>query len=157
MLGLAQYFIANNSGLASPAELATDVKLGIVGIGWNLFHDATARGDPMADPNGTDGGNIEGYEIQQAAALKAERPDVGVMVLRNTEVMSTFWSSFREVMNRTELWLQSPPGSGKPIAAAWGSDGGAHGPTLKYNMRPSLPGTHDICTTHLTGRGVCEY
>ena len=37
------------------------------------------------------------------------------MVLRNTEVVSTFWSSFRDAMNDTDIWLQSPPGSGKPI------------------------------------------
>ena len=88
------YFVANNTGLASAEELAAEVKLGIVGIGWNLYHSQTSRT-----------GGIEEYEIQQAKALKAERPDVGVMVLRNTEVVSTFWSSFRDAMNDTDIWL----------------------------------------------------
>ena len=71
------YFVANNTGLASAAELAAEVKLGIVGIGWNLNHLATSKS-----------GGLEQYEAEQAAALKAARPDVGVMVLRDTEVVS---------------------------------------------------------------------
>ena len=71
------YFVANNTGLASAEELTADTKLGVVGIGWNLYHSATSKT-----------GGIEGYEVQQAAALKKARPEVGVMVLRNTEVVS---------------------------------------------------------------------
>ena len=56
------YFVANNTGLASPLELAAEVKLGVVGIGWNLNHLATSKT-----------GGLEQYEIQQAAALKRAR------------------------------------------------------------------------------------
>lgn len=125
------YFVANNTGLASAEELAAEVKLGIVGIGWNLYHSATSKT-----------GGIEQYEIEQAAALKKKRPDVGVMVLRNTEVVSTFWSSFRQAMNETDLWLQSPPGSGKPINEPWGTDDPkSGGPTPKYFLNFSNPKT----------------
>lgn len=62
------------------------------------------------------------------------------MVLRNTEVVSTFWSAFRDAMNDTELWLQSPPGSGKPISEPWGTDGGG-GTTPKYFLNFSNPKT----------------
>ena len=138
---VAAYFVSNNSGLASPAELQLETQLGIVGIGWNLFHDATARGDPFADPNGSfaGGGGLERYEAMQAAALKRARPAVGVMVTRTSQVLSTFFSAFRKVVNETDLWLQSPPGSGNPIRAQWGSDGGALGPTLKYYLNFSNP------------------
>jgi hypothetical protein len=152
------------------------VKLGIVGIGWNLYHSATSKvglaarshrrfvrrlvdrsstsyhihecirylcflSGNAAEPYSKAGG-IEQYEIQQAAALKRERPDVGVMVLRNTEVVSTFWSAFREAMNDTDLWLQSPPGSGKPINEPWGTDDPkSGGPTPKYFLNFSNPKT----------------
>jgi hypothetical protein len=56
-----------------------------MGIGWNLDHLDTSKT-----------GGIEEYEVQQAAALKRARPDIAVMVLRNTEVVSTFWSAFRD-------------------------------------------------------------
>ena len=105
------YFIGNNTGLENAEELAADIKLGIVGIGWNLYHSKTSVS-----------GGLEGYESVQAAALKAARPDVGVMVLRNTEVVSTFWTAFRDAMNDTDLWLQHPPGSGNPISEPWGTD-----------------------------------
>ena len=125
------YFVANNTGLASAEELAAEVKLGIVGIGWNLYHSQTSKT-----------GGIEEYEIQQAKALKAQRPDVGVMVLRNTEVVSTFWSSFRDAMNDTDIWLQSPPGSGKPINEPWGTDDPrSGGPTPKFFLNFSNPKT----------------
>lgn len=64
------YFVANNTGLASVQELASEAKLGIMGIGWNLNHLATSKS-----------GGLEQYEIQQAAALKKLRPDIGVMVV----------------------------------------------------------------------------
>ena len=125
------YFVANNTGLASAAELAAEVKLGIVGIGWNLNHLATSES-----------GGLEQYEAEQAAALKAARPDVGVMVLRNTEVVSTFWTAFRDAMNDTDIWLQSPPGSGKPINEPWGTDDPASGGvTPKYFLNFSNPKT----------------
>jgi hypothetical protein len=55
------------------------------------------------------------------------------MVLRNTEVVSTFWTAFRDAMNDTELWLQAPPGSGKPINEPWGTDDPkSGGPTPKF-------------------------
>ena len=49
-----------------------------MGIGWNLDHLVTSKS-----------GGLEEFEARQAAALKQARPDIGVMVLRNTEVVST--------------------------------------------------------------------
>ena len=59
---------------------------------WNLNHDATARGDPNAGPNGTGGSNIEGYEIAQGAALKKMRPgDGGWVVVVVVVVVARWW------------------------------------------------------------------
>lgn len=125
------YFVANNTGLANPVELAAEARLGIMGIGWNLNHIVTSVS-----------GGLEQYEIQQAAALKKFRPDIGVMVLRNTEVVSTFWTAFREAENKSSLWLQRPAGSGKPISEPWGTDDPrSGGPTPKYFLNFSNPAT----------------
>jgi len=125
------YFVANNSGLASPVELSAEAKLGIMGIGWNLNHISTSKQ-----------GGLEKYEAEQAAALKKARPDIRVMVLRNTEVVSTFWSAFRAAINDTDLWLQSPPGSGNPISEPWGTDDpSSGGPTPKFFLNFSNPRT----------------
>ena len=133
--------MANNTGLASPAELRAETAspLGILGIGWNLDHlDTTANG---MSPTGA-GGGLERYEIEQAAALKAARPGIGVMVLRNTEVISTFWSSGRKAMQDPALWIQDPPGSGRPHSEPWGTDDRASGPpTPKYFLNFSNPAT----------------
>ena len=127
------YFVANYTGLDSASEVAEEVKLGIVGIGWELDHSTTSVS-----------GGLELYEAQQAAALKAARPDVGIMLLRDTEVVTTFWTAFRDAMNDTDLWLQSPPGSGKPISEPWGStDPHAGGPTPKYFLNFSNPKTQE--------------
>ena len=133
-------FVANNTGLANGAELAAEVKSGVVGIGWNLYHSKTGL-DPQK-PAGPLGGGIEAYETQQAAALKKLRPDVGVMVLRNTEVVSVFWTAAKKAMQNPALWLQCPPGSGKPCAELWGTDDPKSGPpTLKYFLNFSNPDT----------------
>ena len=125
------YFVANNTGLANDAELAAEARLGIMGIGWNLNHLATSKH-----------GGLETYEAEQARALKKLRPDIGVMVLRNTEVVSTFWTAFREAENNTELWLQRPPGSGNPISEPWGTDDPrSGGPTPKYFLNFSSQAT----------------
>ena len=76
------YFVANNTGLSNPEELQAETRLGVVGIGWNLYHSATTQ--PQS------GGHLEDFELQQAAMLKKARPDVQVMLLRNTEVLSRF-------------------------------------------------------------------
>ena len=36
-------FVANNTGLASPKELAAELTLGTIGIGWNLDHLHTSQ------------------------------------------------------------------------------------------------------------------
>merc|ERR1711871_1041318 len=95
----------------------------------------------MGSPTGP-GGGLERYEVEQAAALKKSRPEMGVMVLRNTEVISTFWDSGREAMADPSLWLQRPPGSGKPIDEPWGTDDPkSGGPTPKYFLNFSNPAT----------------
>lgn len=59
-LQVAGYFVANNTGLANPAEVVAENKLGIVGIGWNLNHLHTSVS-----------GGLETYEAEQAKVLKA--------------------------------------------------------------------------------------
>lgn len=97
----------------------------------NLNHLATSAAS---------GGGLELYEAEQAAALKAARPEVSVMVLRNTQAISVFWDAARSAMMDPDLWLQSPPGSGRPMAAEWGSDSkDSGGPTLKFYLNYSEP------------------
>ena len=104
-----------------------------MGIGWNLNHLATSKT-----------GGLEQYEAQQAAALKQARPDIAVMVLRNTEVVSTFWTAFRDAEADVDLWIQRPPGSGKPYSEPWGTDDGkSGGPTPKFFLNFSNPKTQD--------------
>ena len=134
VLGL---FLGNNTGMDSSEEVVAEARLGVVGIGWNLNHIATSTNGQ--DPR-TAGGGLERYELEQAAALKAARPEMGVMVLRNTEVVSVFWDAGKKAMLDPSLWLQTPPGSGVAHAEPWGTDDArSGGPTVKYFLNFSQP------------------
>ena len=60
---LVAYFVANNTGLANPAEIAAEIKAGVLGIGWNLNHLATSKA-----------GGLEQFEAQQAAGSAQGSP-----------------------------------------------------------------------------------
>lgn len=81
-------FIGNASGMDNPTELASEARLGYVGIGWQLNNIPSNHS------------HLEVYEIEEARHLKAIRPDVRVSVLRNSQVGTTFWDGVRTKMVR---------------------------------------------------------
>jgi hypothetical protein len=70
----------------SAGELQGEIKLGYMGIGWQLNNIPSHYS------------HLEKYEIQEAQILKKLRPDLKVSVLRNTEVATVFWDSAKEKM-----------------------------------------------------------
>jgi hypothetical protein len=113
------YFVGNASGMDSPAELAKEVKLGYVGIGWQLNNIPSHYS------------HLEKFEIIEAQRLKKLRPGVKVGVLRNTEVVTVFWDSANKVMHdpsTQDYWTQC---GGRPCVGSWGSPAGS---TAKYWM-----------------------
>ena len=83
-----------------------------VGIGWQLNNIPSHYS------------HLEEYEIEEARALKALRPDVRVSVLRNTEVATVFWDSAKAKMydpNTQDFWTQC---NGKPCKGSWDSPAG---------------------------------
>ena len=119
------YFLGNASGMDSVAEVRAEVgKFGVVGIGWQLNNIPSKYS------------HLETFEIEEARKLKAMRPGVKVMVLRNTEVASVFWDSAKKVMddpNTQDYWTQC---GGKPCAGVWASPAGN---TPKYFFNFSNP------------------
>ena len=73
-------------GMDSAGELQGEIKLGYMGIGWQLNNIPSHYS------------HLEKYEIQEAQILKKLRPDLKVSVLRNTEVATVFWDSAKEKM-----------------------------------------------------------
>ena len=106
---VVSYFLGNTTGMNNAAELEAQAKFGIVGIGWQL--------------NQVEPGKLEQYEVETAKALKALRPDIKVMVSRNTEAAAYFWDSCRERMTdpaTQDFWTQC---RGKPCAQDWSAPG----------------------------------
>ena len=64
-LSTTAYFVGNASGMDSPAELAGEVKLGYVGIGWQLDNIPSHYS------------NLEKYEILEAQRLQQGATDRG--------------------------------------------------------------------------------
>eukprot|EP00746_Dinoflagellata_sp_MGD_P042469 gnl/MRDRNA2_/MRDRNA2_20297_c0_seq1.p1 gnl/MRDRNA2_/MRDRNA2_20297_c0~~gnl/MRDRNA2_/MRDRNA2_20297_c0_seq1.p1 ORF type:complete len:375 (-),score=59.04 gnl/MRDRNA2_/MRDRNA2_20297_c0_seq1:276-1331(-) len=101
--------MGNSTGMNSVEELAAEARFGIVGIGWQ-FNQVTP-------------GHLEQYEIETARALKALRPDIKVMVSRNTEAAAYFWDSCREKMTNPasrDFWTQC---GDQPCAQDWSAPG----------------------------------
>jgi hypothetical protein len=108
---VVSYFLGNTTGMNSAAELEAQAKFGIVGIGWQLN---------QADQPG----KLSQYELQTARALKAIRPEIKVMVSRNTEAAAFFWDSCREKMQdpaTVDFWTQCR--GGEPCAQDWSAPG----------------------------------
>jgi hypothetical protein len=107
---VVSYFLGNATGMNNAAELAAQARFGIVGIGWQL--------NQAAEP-----GKLQQYEIETARALKALRPDIKVLVSRNTEAAAFFWDTCRAKMtdpSAADYWTQC---RGKPCAQDWSAPG----------------------------------
>ena len=139
------YFVGNASGMDSTAELNGEVKLGYVGIGWQLDNIPSHYT------------NLEKYEIEEAKILKALRPDVRVSVLRNSEVATVFWKGAKEKMYSPatqDWWTQCPnttTGKMSPCVGSWGSPAGN---TPKYWFNFSNPALVDWWVSSYIGEAV---
>lgn len=110
---LGTYFVGNASGMDSPSELAKEVELGYVGIGWQLNNIPSHYS------------HLEKFEILEAQRIKKLRPGVKVGVLRNTEVATVFWDSANKTMYdpaTQDYWTQC---GGKPCVRTWISPAGS--------------------------------
>jgi hypothetical protein len=67
------YFVGNDTAANSPAEMAAEAQLGIVGVGWQLS---------AISSNFT---GLEQHELALAHRLKVMVPGIRVMVARNTD------------------------------------------------------------------------
>jgi len=118
------YFLGNASGMNSPDEVAAEARMGVVGLGWQLSNIPSHYS------------NLEWFELEEARRLKALRPDVKVMLTRETEVTSVFYNMSKEVMYSPvtqDYWMQC---GGKPCVADWDSPAGN---TDKYYFNFSNP------------------
>jgi hypothetical protein len=140
-LSTTAYFVGNASGMDSPSELGKEIKLGYVGIGWQLNNIPSHYS------------HLETFEKLEAKNLKALRPDVKVSVLRNTEVATVFWDNAKAVMfdNTTqEYWTQC---NGAPCKGTWASPAGN---TVKYFFNFSNPALRDWWVYEYIGQAVNE-
>lgn len=91
------YFVGNASGMDSQHELDGELKLGYVGIGWQLNNIPSHYS------------HLETYEVEEAQILKKLRSTIKVSVLRNTEVATVFWDTAKEKMfdpTTQDWWTQ---------------------------------------------------
>ena len=122
------YFVGNASGMDSVGEVEAEVKLGYLGIGWQLNNIPSHYS------------HLEAAEIAQAKVLRAARPDVRIGVLRNTEVATVFWDTAKKVMNdpaTQHYWTQCPnatTGGTSPCVGTWASPAG-NTPKYFFNFR----------------------
>lgn len=118
------YFLGNASGMESHKELMAESRLGVVGLGWQLSNIPSHYS------------NLEVYELEEARRLKSMRPDVKVMLTRETEVTTFFYNMSKEKMynpDTQDFWTQC---GGKPCKGVWGSPAGN---TPKYFFNFSNP------------------
>eukprot|EP01052_Picozoa_sp_SAG31_P048801 SAG31_NODE_10383_length_1145_cov_1.398662_1_plen_107_part_10 len=76
------YFIGNASGFDAESEIHAEARFGYLGIGWQL------DGIPTHWHQG-----LEVVELATARRLKSARPDMRVLVSRQTEVGTEMWNS----------------------------------------------------------------
>eukprot|EP00035_Acanthoeca_spectabilis_P000868 m.76005 g.76005 ORF g.76005 m.76005 type:complete len:480 (-) comp10476_c1_seq1:158-1597(-) len=143
-LSTTAYFVGNASGMDSPAELQGEIKLGYVGIGWQLNNIPSHYS------------HLETYEIEEAKILKNLRPDIKVSVLRNTEVATVFWDTAKAKMfdpTTQDWWTQCPQKNGTmaPCVGSWGSPAGN---TPKYWFNFSNPDLVDWWVNTYIGEAV---
>lgn len=122
------YFVGNDTGMNSAAELNAEVRFGIVGVGWQMHM------------RGSNWSHLEQWEEATAAQLKAVDPDVKVLVTRNTQAGVSMLDSVRpQLLSPTSptFWITEQEGGagcktgplpGTPAAvgqrcnAYWGCD-----------------------------------
>jgi hypothetical protein len=112
------YFVGNDTGMNSVAELAAEARWGIIGIGWQL------NGSVVPHKGHVFANHVEIAERQTATALKARNPKLKVLLGRNTETANQALDSVAAVWNRTDFWLKC--GESVPQAdcvSGWGSWG----------------------------------
>ena len=96
------YFLGNDTGLNSQAELEAQSKFGIVGIGWQIH----MRGAAWR--------HLEQWEVETAKQLKAIDPTTKVLVSRNSEVATVVWDAVRPLLvppgpdQHPHLWVREP-------------------------------------------------
>lgn len=140
---VVSYFMGNSTGMNSMEELAAEARFGIVGIGWQL--------------NQVPPQHLEQYEIETARALKALRPDIKVMVSRNTEAAGYFWDSCKEKMTdpaTRDFWTHC---GDQPCAQDWSAPGSHnHSKTLTpgYYFNYSNPRLVDWWVNEYIGSAV---
>ena len=92
----AAWFVGNDTGLNSAAEIAAEAQFGVVGIGWelNMF--------------GSGFQHLETWEAITARAIKRASPTTRVLVSRNTELATGFWDSVRRqrATNAANFWVR---------------------------------------------------
>jgi hypothetical protein len=101
-----------------------------VGIGWQLNNIPSHYS------------HLEQYEIEEAKALKAVRPDVRVSVLRNSEVATVFWDSAKAKMydpTTQDFWTQC---NGQPCKGKWDSPAGNTDKVRRARGRTYIYRTH---------------
>jgi sialidase-1 len=109
-LSTVTYFIGNASGMDSPTELQAEARFGNVGVGWQI------DGIPKHWAQG-----LEVVELAEAKRLKARRPDVRVLVSRQSEVGTKMWNTVAALVasDPTNARKYFTSCRGKPCAVKW--------------------------------------
>ena len=107
------YFIGNASGMDSSVELRSETRFGSVGVGWQI------DGIPKKWAQG-----LEVVELAEAKRLKALRPDVRVLVSRQSEVGTKMWNTVSALIagdptNAKKFFTSC---RGKPCSVNWETD-----------------------------------
>lgn len=97
---LVCYFVGNDTAGNSAEETAAEGRFGVVGIGWQLSAIAS---------NFT---HLEAYEVATARRLKAQFPEIKVMVTRNTDCGGLNWDIVKAALNaHPEYFLRDSQGT----------------------------------------------
>ena len=112
-LSTVTYFIGNASGMDSPAELEAEARFGNVGVGWQI------DGIPKQWAQG-----LEVVELAEAKRLKAIRPDVRVLVSRQSEVGTKMWNTVAALIasDPTNSKQYFTSCRGRPCKVKWETD-----------------------------------
>ena len=122
----------------SAAEVRAEVRLGIVGIGWQINNIPSHHS------------NLEVFELEEARRLKAADPTVKVMLSRESEATTTLYNSSRDKMMdpaTQDWWVQC---GAAPCNGSWYSPAGN---TPKYWFNFSNPAAADWWVAGTESRG----
>jgi hypothetical protein len=121
----------------SDEELAAEVRLGIVGIGWQLNNVPSNHSD------------VEKYELEEARKLKKLRPEVKVMLTRESQATTTLYASAKAKMEDPDCqdwWVLC---GDAPCKGTWYSPAGN---TPKYFFNFSNPKAADWWVDEFIGK-----